>query len=95
MSDYKSKKTKLGDSGTVKFPEPQPGYAVWIENGVWYTAPKIDPARFGGHAYDNGGFEMGIRDCPCGCYMLSASSAGPVDPFGACPENPIESGKPI
>lgn len=68
---------------------PPEGFDVWIENGVWYIAPEVDPKRFGGHAYANGGYERGVRDCPCGCHMLSSSSGGPCDPFGACPENPL------
>lgn len=88
MKDYG--KEVIGDSGKHD-PEKEvkPGFAWWIESGVYYQAPKVDPEKFGSHAYDGGGYERGIRDCPCGCYMLSCSSGGPVDPFGACPENPI------
>lgn len=64
------------------------GYARWVENGVWYQAPVVDPQKYGGHDYDNGGFDRGIRDCACGCRMDLSSSGGPVDPFGACPMNP-------
>ena len=72
-------------------PEPKEGYSVWIESGVWYTSPTVDPKKFGGHAYDDGGYEQGIRDCSCGTYMLGSSSGGQtVDPFGACPNNPID-----
>lgn len=82
-------KKTVGKSSEVRNPEPESGFEVWIENGVWYTAPKIDPAKFGGHAYAGGGYSRGVRECPCGCYMGSSSSSGPVDPFGACPFNPI------
>lgn len=79
----------LGTSDKVgNSPKPMRGFAVWIEWGKWYTAPKIDPRKFGGHAYADGGYGRGIRDCPCGCVMGSSSSSGPVDPFGACPANP-------
>jgi hypothetical protein len=71
-----------------KSPEDSSTHAVWCEWGIWYTAPIVDKNKFGGHAYDNGGYELGIRSCPCGCHMGSASSSGPVDPFGPCPENP-------
>jgi hypothetical protein len=69
-------------------PEPNEEHSVWVENGEVYTAPTVDRSKFGGHDYDGGGYEKGVRDCKCGAYMLSASSAGPVDPFGACPMNP-------
>ena len=64
------------------------GWSKWIENGIAYKAKTVNPKKFNGHAYDNGGFEQGIRDCSCGCYMGGFSSGGPVDPFGACPNNP-------
>lgn len=70
---------------SVKF-TPELGWSVWAENGKWITAKTVKTGN--GHAYDNGGYEKGIRDCPCGCYMLSSSSAGPVDPFGDCPSTP-------
>lgn len=82
-------KTKIGDSGTYRNPEPSPGFSIWIENGVYFTAPTVDSGKFGGHDYDNGGYARGIRDCRCGCWMVSAASGGPVDPFGACPKNPL------
>lgn len=82
---------KLGEVGKeLKVsPDDTDTHAVWVEWGVWYTAPTVDKARFGGHAYDNGGYERGIRNCPCGCHMGSSSSSGPVDPWGPCPENPL------
>lgn len=68
--------------------KPKRGWAAWIESGTWFTARKVDPKKFGKHAYDNGGYEQGIRECPCGCFMGSYSSSGPVDPWGPCPKNP-------
>lgn len=67
---------------SIKFKEDE-GWSLWAENGIWITAKTVSTGL--GHAYNNGGYEHGIRDCPCGCYMLSSSSAGPVDPFGDCP----------
>jgi len=87
-NDTEYGKVEIGPSDVYKSPKPKRGYAVWIENGVWFTAPKVSPRKFGQHAYAGKAFDFGIRDCPCGCYMLSASSAGPCDPFGACPKNP-------
>ena len=87
-------KTVIGPSSEHRDPQPKPGFSIWIENGIYYTAPSIDEKRFGGHAYDNGGYEHGVRNCPCGCYMGSESSAGPVDPFGPCPMNPLNWYKP-
>ncbi len=91
MSDIQARvkcdKRKLGDSSSTPNPEPEDGFSVWIESGVWYTAPTVSD-DFGGHSYDNGGFENGARDCECGCFMLGSSSGGEVDPFGQCPENP-------
>ena len=85
-------KKKLGETSDFGggVPEAEEGQTVWVENGTVCTAPIVDENKFGGHAYDNGGYEQGIRDCPCGAYMLSSSSAGPVDPFGPCPLNPQE-----
>jgi len=81
-------KTVIGDSLFFPNPQPKDGWSVWIENGVWFTAPTVDGQKFGGHLYDNGGFEMGITNCLCGCYMGREQSYGPVDPFGPCPQNP-------
>lgn len=80
-------KTFLGTSEKGFTPIAQPGYSLWIEWGKWYTAPTVDPEKFGTHAYDGGGYERGIRECLCGCHMGESSSSGPVDPFGACPCN--------
>lgn len=79
-------KTEIGSSSEHKDPKPKRGWSLWIENGVWFTSPKVSPRSFGKHDY-NGGYRKGIRDCRCGCFMLSSSSGGPVDPFGACPKN--------
>lgn len=81
-------KTRLGTSGEIPMPPIKRGYSTWIEQGVWFTSRTVNKRRFGGHAYDDGGFLKGIRDCPCGCHMSESSSSGPVDPFGACPSNP-------
>jgi hypothetical protein len=78
---------KLGECD--KMPSAKRGMAVWIENGVYYTNRKVNPKKFGGHEYDNGGYEKGIRECKCGCRMYDCESSGPVDPFGACPKNPL------
>lgn len=69
--------------------KPQKGWSTWTENGVRYTAPTVRKDRFGGHAYDDGGYDQGINNCACGCSMYSFSSSGPVDPFGPCPKNPL------
>lgn len=79
---------KIGSSADFPKPKVKRGWSVWIESGTWYTAPTVDRRSFGGHAYDNGGYEEGIRDCSCGCFMLSSASGGPVNPFGPCPKNP-------
>jgi len=80
MKDYG--KTKIGDSATHKNPKPKKGWSVWIEEGVYFTAPTIDPCLFYDHDYA-GNEHCG--SCRCGCQMGSSSSSGPVDPFGACP----------
>lgn len=67
-------------------PKPKRGYAIWIEWGKWYTAKKVNPKKFGEHAYAGG---YGLGHCDCGCEMGQSSSSGPVDPFGACPLNPL------
>ena len=72
-------------------PVAEEGYSLWVEDGVWFTAPTVDPKLFGCHDYDEGGFLRGVRDCCCGCDMQSSSSGGPVDPYGACPMNPKDS----
>jgi hypothetical protein len=84
----KPTKVEIGNSGKFKNPKVRRGWSLWIENGVWFKARTVDKRRFGGHDYDNGGFEQGIRKCKCGCFMGGWSSDGPVDPFGPCPLNP-------
>lgn len=86
--NWRTAKRSLGKSSDIALPEPAKGFSVWIENGEWFTAPTIDDSKFGGHAYDGSGYDIGIRDCQCGCYMGSSSSSGPVDPGGPCPMNP-------
>lgn len=92
MSDYG--KTKIGNSSEFPDPKPKRGWSRWIEEGVWFTAPKVSSRDFGAHAYGKGGYGRGITDCPCGCFMLSSSSGGPVDPFGPCPRNPKSKRQP-
>lgn len=83
MKNY-SKET-IGDSDSHDAnKEVKKGFSWWIENGVYYQSPTVDPNKFGPHTYNNGD---GTGDCPCGCYMGGCSSSGPVDPFGDCPEN--------
>ena len=85
-------KREIGDSGAHPNPVPEPGYSTWIESGTWFTAPTVDKKAYGKHAYMVGNnFERGVRDCACGCWMLSSASGGPVDPFGRCPMNPKDS----
>lgn len=72
--------------GPVSVPK---GWAYWVEDGVWYKCRAVSPKKFGRHAYDNGGYERGIIECPCGCWMGRYNSGGPVDPFGCCPKNPL------
>jgi hypothetical protein len=81
-------KTEIGSSAVHRNPKPKRGWSLWIEDGVWYTAPKISPRKFGKHAYFISKIRTGIRKCPCGCFMTRSDSGGPVDPFGACPMNP-------
>lgn len=78
---------EVGNSALHWNKKPPKGFSKWCENGVVIHAKTVNP-KFGGHDYDNGGYWQGIRDCTCGCYMLSSSSGGPVDPFGRCPANP-------
>ena len=80
-------KVACGDGRST--PKAKRGYSLWMESGTWYTAPKVSHRLFGPHAYDvQGAYNAGTRDCPCGCFMLSYSSGGPVDPRGPCPKNP-------
>lgn len=78
----------MGKSGDID-PEKllKPGYSYWIEYGVYYQAPTVDPVKFGPHDYAQPGGHY-LDDCKCGCKMYSSSSSGDCDPFGACPENP-------
>ena len=63
------------------------GHDLWYENGMRH-APRVDPMEFGSHDYEN--FD-GTSNCKhgCGCWMGSSRSGGPVNPFGACPANPV------
>ena len=85
-------KEVIGPSDKFDGKPTKPGYSVWIEWGIYYQAPTIDPKKFGPHDYNRTAeaWEFGTHDCRCGCYMGSSSSSGPCDPFEACPENPIE-----
>lgn len=46
----------------------------------------------GGHKYD----KDGTSDCAfgCGCWMGGTRSGGSVDPFGKCPNNPVNTNPP-
>jgi len=76
-------------------PEPpiSPGHDAWHEYTGRKTALIVDPDKFGAHNY---GDEDGTSDCEygCGCWMGPCRSGGPVNPFGACPENPISKTPP-
>ena len=63
------------------------GLAYWIENGTVCTCTPVDGTLFGSHHYTMDG----TSDCAhgCGCWMGGFASGGPVDPFGACPRNPL------
>ncbi len=63
------------------------GHDVWPERGGMQHAPRVDPKKFGSHDY---GHEDGTSDCAhgCKCWMGPFASGGPVNPFGACPNNP-------
>lgn len=56
-----------------------------MPNGHDYTK------RYGSHKYDGGD---GTGHCKCGAWMGDARSDAPigVDPFGECPENPLDGG---
>lgn len=88
-------KTSLGSTGANLNLKPEEGHSMWVENGEWFTAPTVDPTKYGGHDYDEGGYERGVRNCVCGCFMGSSNSSGPVDPFGACPMNPKPETLPV
>ncbi len=68
--------------------KPEVKMAKWIENGIWKTAPEVDPKLFGVHLYTD---YQGTGDCDygCGCHMGRSYSTGKIDPFGACPKNPL------
>lgn len=85
MTDTQYGKTEIGSSSIHKSPKAKRGWSLWIENGVWFTAPTVKKTLFGSHRYDYGD---GTGHCDCGCYMGGCSSSGPVDPFGKCPLNP-------
>jgi hypothetical protein len=63
------------------------GWAYWYEWGKVKSAPVVDSKKFGPHGYAD---HDGTSDCrfDCGCSMGPNSSSGPVNPFGACPNNP-------
>lgn len=67
------------------------GHDVWVENGVLCHAMRVDPDKYGSHDY---GSREGTCDCAhrCKCWAGGFASGGPVDPFGACPNNPKETG---
>jgi hypothetical protein len=71
-------------------PIPESGYSIWIEKGEYFTAPTVDDKKFGSHDYFvDDEFIYLYYLCKCGCEMTSFASSGPVDPFGACPSNPM------
>lgn len=74
-------------------PQVEEGFSLWIEEGQWFTAPTVDASKFGEHDFERTeeflGRKWRVEDCKCGCSMRSDRSWGPVDPFGACPLNPI------
>lgn len=73
----------LGSSADIPNPVKKRGWSIWIEHGIWYTARNVSKKKFGIHSYIGG-----LGACSCGCYMGDCDSWGPVDPFGACPDNP-------
>lgn len=82
-------KEVIGPSDKFDGEPTKPGYSTWIEWGIWYQAPTVDP-RNRAHDYEMPqAWEFGLHDCRCGCYMGSSSSSGPVDPFGKCPLKPF------
>ena len=64
------------------------GHDTWHEDGERKHAPRVDPDKFGSHDY---GKHDGTEDCRfgCGCWAGPCRSGGPVNPFGACPNNPL------
>jgi hypothetical protein len=85
-NENKYGRQSFGSSAEKTHPTPPPGFSLWIEDGNWFIAPTVDPAKFGPHDYN--ARRNWVGDCTCGCYMGRESSSGPCDPFGACPENP-------
>jgi len=65
------------------------GHDVWYENGDQKHALKVDSELFGPHDY---GDYDGTKDCTygCNCWMGPTRSGGPVNPFGACPNNLLD-----
>lgn len=66
--------------------ESKLGKDTWVTNGKIFSAPIVDPEKFGPHDYGDG-----QGNCWCGCSMGSFYSSGPVNPFGMCPKNPLSS----
>ena len=64
------------------------GHDIWYENGMQH-APVVDKDKFGSHNFI--GMYDFTSDCEhgCGCWMGPSRSGGPVNPWGACPNNPI------
>ena len=64
----------------------------WYECGTKH-AKYVDPVHFGPHRYTSVCYD-GTSDCfhGCGCWMGPYRSGGPVNPFGACPNNPKKQG---
>lgn len=83
-------KVTIGPSTDFPNPKPKKGWSVWIENAIYYTAKTVNNKKFGCHDYNRPDpYSSGTGSCRCGCYMGSCNSSGDVDPFGACPLNPI------
>ena len=87
---YKFNPIEISCPNGVAKPTVPKGWSTWVEWGTWYKARTVDPKKFYGHRYQ-GGYEKGIGECICGCYMGDCSSSGEVDPFGACPHRPRKS----
>jgi hypothetical protein len=72
------------------------GHAVWHEYEGMQHAPVVDKNKFGSHEWI--GPEDATSDCKygCGCWMGPSRSGGPVNPWGACPNNrKVERVQPI
>lgn len=61
----------------------------YIESGNRKSS-RVDARKFGPHHYPDA--PDGTSDCKygCGCWAGPHNSGGPVDPFGACPKNPLQ-----